>query len=499
MSKSSTIIKGLSWVLIQNIVNILYGVLAVPFLIKYFGKDEYGIIELAISINAYTQILDMGLAMANVKLFAEYIAKGDISRIQRFFGFSHLLYLIIGVINTVVILVVAFYSDYFFHITSEQIVVFKHLLCILAANSIFSWISVCFDQFLKANECIDWIARRQIFLKLILFIFLIFVFVFKLSIEVYFLGYVFIATIILPLSILKAKRIEPRLKVSFRYDKEMALIVFPYFISFFSFGIFQFIASSSRTLCIGAMSGASAVAEFSVMSTIASVVVVFTGTFTQVLLPIVSKMNISGDINGLSRIVNQGTRLANIFLTLIIFSIIVSCNELISIYVGQDFMNIRNWLILWLLMLLLSHRNVMTSLVFAQSELRPVAIMGCLAMVISISLYVLLIPYLGVGGAVIGYFAHDLIHTCFYYFYYYPKYIKINVIENLCKKIIPTWIIAALLTVIINNFFEFLVFNEVFRLILKTASFSIAFCIGAYFLLLSNEDKSFILNRLKKI
>lgn len=498
MSKSSTIIKGLSWVLVQNIINILYGILAVPFLVNYFGKDEYGIIGMAISVNAYTQILDMGFAMANVKMFAEYIEKGDEDRLQRYFSFSHLLYLLIGLINTIVILLVAQHVPSLFQVSSDQAVILKHLLWILAANSIFSWISVCFDQFLKAHEYIDWIAKRQSLLKILLFAFLSSVIIFNLSIETYFFGYVFIATIILPLTIIKARRIEPKLKFNFRYDKEMALVALPYFLSFFSFGIFQFLASSSRSLFIGGISGPTCVAEFSVMSTITSVVVVFTGTFTQVLLPIVSKMKVSGDINGLTKIVNQGTRLANIFLTLIVFSIIISCNELINVYVGQDFINIEKWLILWLLMLLLSHRNVMTSLVFAQSELRPVAVMGGIAMCIALVAYIILIPYFGVGGAVIGYFIHDLIHTCFYYFYYFPKYVKINVIPNLLEKIIPTWVVAMFLTILLTCLFNNLVLNKTLTILLKSGSFAILFCICAFIFLLTKEDKLFILNRLKR-
>lgn len=67
--------------MVQNIVNILYGVLSVPFLIGYFGKEEYGLIGLALSVNVYMQLLDMGMTNSNVRFFSEYIAKDDKVRI----------------------------------------------------------------------------------------------------------------------------------------------------------------------------------------------------------------------------------------------------------------------------------------------------------------------------------------------------------------------------------------------------------------------------------
>ena len=44
MSKSRTIISGIFWTIIQNFTSILYGVVSVPFLINYFGNEEYGLI-----------------------------------------------------------------------------------------------------------------------------------------------------------------------------------------------------------------------------------------------------------------------------------------------------------------------------------------------------------------------------------------------------------------------------------------------------------------------
>ena len=102
-SKSKTILSGLAWTVIQNAVNILYGLVAVPFLISFYGKEEYGLIGLAFSVNAYITLLDMGMTNSNVRFFSEYIAKGDIDRVQRLFSLTHLIYLVIGILNTILL------------------------------------------------------------------------------------------------------------------------------------------------------------------------------------------------------------------------------------------------------------------------------------------------------------------------------------------------------------------------------------------------------------
>ena len=486
--------------LLQNIISIAYSVFAVPFLVSHFGKEKYGLIGIAISVNVYTQILEMGLTFANVKLFSEYIQNRDFDKLQRFLGLSNFLYIMIGLINAIIILLIAVYSNTFFNVTDEQADTLSHLLMVLSANAVFAWISVSFDQFLKAEEQIDWIAKRQSVLKLFQFLILASIIYFKLSVEFYFFCYTFLATIILPLSILKVRKLEPEIHLKPSFDKEMLSAILPYFLSFFSFGVFQFIAGSSRSILLGNISGPSSVAEFTVMTTVTSVVTMFTSIFTQTLLPIVSKMQISGNHNGLMLIVDQGSKYANILITAMVFGIIVSCKELISFYVGSSFDGIFWWLDLWLLMLLLSHRNVMTSLVFSQQNLRPVAIMSGIAMLCSIFAYILLIPKFGVGGAVIGYFIHELIHTSFYYFYYFPRIVMINTFTMFKKNILPIWIIAFLISLFVYFICNYLLQNrsDLIYICVKSSLFIVAYAFIIWTITLNRSDKQYIISMIKR-
>lgn len=498
MGKTKVIVSGVAWTMVQNVVNILYGVLSVPFLIGYFGKEEYGLIGLALSVNVYMQLLDMGMTNSNVRFFSEYIAKGDKERIQKLFSLTYLFYTAIGLFNTIVLFGLSFCVDVLFKVTVEQAITLRNLLWILALNSTFSWISVCFDQFLRANELIDWIKQRLSFLKLMQFVILWATILLHLSIEVYFLGYIFIATTILPWSLFKTKKIMPALKMNLGFDKDMFQTIYPYALGIFSFSIFHYLAFNFRPLFLGNMSGPGAVAEFNIMNTIAMVVSILSGSFMQVLLPIVTKMTVNNEKTGIQQIMYSGTKYVTILLSILIFIIVVSINEIFTIYVGVEYISLSKWMILWLLTLLLSHRNVMTSLVFTEKKLKSVAIMGAVAMCLALICYVIFIPIYGVGGVVIGFSVHELTHTLFYYVYFIPRKFGINTGQIFFKAVLPVWLLMFSVVVVVYSLFSMFNMPVLMTAIVKTCICSLTFVVIVWFLLFNTNDKSIALSFIKR-
>lgn len=489
MGKGKVIISGVAWTVVNNIVSILYGIISVPFLINYFGKEQYGLIGIALSVNVYVHLLDMGMTNSNVRFFSEFIAKKEKDNIQKLFNLTHLFYLILGLLNSIILFGLSFYVQDLFKVTPDQALILRNLLWILAINATFSWLSTCFDQFIRANELIDWIKKRSTILKLMQFVVLLATIIFKQTIEFYFFGYVFLATIILPLTVLKTKRITPNLYINFGYDKKVFRTVFPYALSIFSFSIFQFIAFNSRPLILGNISGPGSVAEFSIMNTVASVVTVISGSFMQVLLPIVTKMAVKADHKNIISIVQNGTKYVNIILSLLIFLLIVCLNEIITLYVGEEYLSLVPWLIIWLLTLLLSHRNVMTSIVFTEKRLKSIAYMGAIAMLLAIIAYMVFVPIYGVGGVVIGFAIHEIIHSLFYYAYFIPQKFKINTKRIFLRQVLPVWLLfggvsGILLSIQINVKTSIL---SIF--ILKVSLTMIVMLILIWLVLLNYKDK----------
>ena len=151
-SSSQRIFSGVAWTVVLNIVNAVYGFVSVPLLINYFGKAEYGLIGLAMSINVYMQLMDMGLNSTNVRFFSNWLSKRENEKVKSGFSVSLLFYGTVGLINAVILLVVAYFSNSIFNLTTEQNVIIKHLFYILAVSAIVSWYSSSFDQLISATE-----------------------------------------------------------------------------------------------------------------------------------------------------------------------------------------------------------------------------------------------------------------------------------------------------------------------------------------------------------
>lgn len=497
MGRAKTILSGVSWTIIQNVVSVLYGIVSIPFLLNYFGKEQYGLIGLALSVNVYIHLLDMGMTNSNVRFFSEYIAKGDKEKEQALFSLSHLLYLCLGLLNSLILFGISFFVNDFFKVSPDQAVTLRNLLWILALNATFSWVSAVFDQYLCSKELIAWIKKRTTFLKVLQFAFLAITILFKLSIEVYFAFYIFLTTVILPLSIHKIQKVSPDICLSIKFDKEVFGIIFPYALSIFSFSIFQFLALNARPLFLGNIVGPASVADYQIMLTVTSVVTVVSSSFLQVLLPIMTKLTVVGDNESVNRVVDMGTKYANILLSLVIFMLIVCLNEVLTLYVGKEYIVLTNWLTVWLLVLLLAHRNVMTSLVFTEKKLVSVSFMGATAMIVAFAVYSICVPRFGVGGVVLGFLAHDLVHTLFYYFYFFPKRMHLNAFSILCKSVMPTWMIFGILTILIT--FIRLDNCTVFcSLIIRGGLMFLFAILTVRFILLNNDDMAFIHSLLKR-
>ena len=135
MGSSRKIATGVAWTVILNVVNGVYGFISVPLLIAYFGKSDYGLIGLAMSVNVYLRLMDLGFNSTNVRYFSNWLEKKDFHKVKRLFQTSLTFYGTIGLVNSLILLVVAFFSGSIFNVTPEQDIIVKHLFYILSIIS----------------------------------------------------------------------------------------------------------------------------------------------------------------------------------------------------------------------------------------------------------------------------------------------------------------------------------------------------------------------------
>lgn len=426
MNSSKKLASGIVWTTLYNIVNSIYGFISVPILIEHFGKDQYGLIGLALSINIYMQLMDLGFNSTNIRFFSVWLSNKDHGRLKRAFSSSLAFYGIIGLINALILIAITCFSNHIFEVTQEQNVILRELFIILIISAIINWYSSCFDQLIKSTENVAWVQRRSFIPKFIQIILLYLVVKLDLSLVTYFCLTTFAFISIIPVSIRKIKNLLPFISFLPKWDKSIMKEMLPYCLGIFSFNIFQFSFYNLRAVFLGIEGSLDDVADYRILNGILTVVTLFAGMFISVLLPTTSKIVAEGNRVAIDKVVYEGTKYISIIVVFCSFGIMSVGYELLTLYVGDSYLYLIPVLNLWLICSLSTHNQAISSIVLAGSNLKPIAINSALASVVGLVTAWILIPYTGVAGTIWAFVVYLLIQLSFYYLYYWPRVMGIN-------------------------------------------------------------------------
>lgn len=495
MGSAQKAFKGVVWSVIVNIVNALYGFIAAPLLIGYFGRSEYGIIALAGSVNAYMGLMDLGLSSTNVRFFSNWIAKGESVRVKQLMQTCTAFYGVVGIINALILITIYFFTDQIFNVTSEQDVVLKQMLLILSITALINWYTSCFGQLISATENVAWIQKRTLLTKMFMIVAVALTLLCKFSILQYFVSTIIASLMVLPLTIRKVKKEAPYISFMAKFNKDVFKEILPYSLGIFSFGFFQFSFQNLRTVILGMQGTIAQVTDYGVMGSLAGLVSMVGGVFISALLPSSSRVVANGDQIAFDRVAYQGTRFISIVLCFCSFGLMTIDSDLMMIYVGKDFMHLIPWLNLWLLALLASHNSAISSLILAGTKIKALSYTSAFSSIIGLLVCWSLVPYFGAGGVVIAYFIYCFSQLAFFYFYYWPVKMKINSWRIFSRSFMPFAIIGGALVSflkLIPHFENHWTNITVYGVLFAISYILIVFCV------LRKDDKHFILRLIKR-
>lgn len=497
MGSAKKIANGVIWSLIVNLVNAIYGFISVPILINHFGKSEYGIIGLAMSINVYMQLMDMGFNSTNVRFFSSWLAKKNYIKTNKLFQTSLGFYGIVGFLNALILIVISFFSSEIFNLTPDQDSILKTLFYILAASAFVSWFSSCFDQLIKATENVAWIQRRTIIPKLLQILILFITVYGNLSISVYFLLTTFALFSIIPMSVTKIKKETPFINFIPKIDKVTLKEILPYCLNIFSFSIFQFSFYNLRPVFLGMQGTMESVADYRILNGIIGVVSMFGSVFLNALLPSAAKAISQNNKEAYYKVAYDGTKYISIVLCFCAFGMMTVGTEVITMYVGTSYLYLIPWFNIWLICTLGVHNQAISSLILAGSDIRAISYNTCLASIIGLVITWFLIPHFQIGGVVIAFVAYLLVQYIFYYFYYWPQKMQINSKRVFIKSFLPPVVYSTFIYLIINEFIPALSDKTFITFLTKGIIFSVLFFIACYYSI-GKEERKKILELIKK-
>lgn len=447
------------WGILAKVLDGAFKFFTVPMLVGLYGKADYGLIALAFSLNAYLRLMDMGINIGSIRFFSVWISNKEWTKISAASRSSILFYGGIGLINTIIFIVMAQNATAIFDIQPDQEELFRWILYILAASTVFNWTSSVIVQLLSANGQLSWVNRAILITSGANFISAVIAVYFHLSLPVYFVLYTLSTLITIPINLIKLRHFEIGLKKLLlpSWNGEVMKEIMGYGLAIFAMGIFQFSANNLRPLLLTnyASDGIEVLTDYRVLQTITTLIMAIGGIFNQVLLPSTSRMYAENDQAGIAKTVYEGTKYITIVLSFIVFLIIINADKILGIYMGPEYVQLTPWLIIWLLTVLVSlHIAPVASLVLSGGKTRPLVFSSATACILSIPVTIVFADSLNVGAAVIGFFAYILMQIGFYYVYYTPRILKLNGRRIFWKSFMPatmTGIVACGLTFVLRN------------------------------------------------
>lgn len=426
---SNYYINSFFWSSISAVLKSIVNFISVPILLKYFGVDTYGVLTLATSINAYVAILDLGVNTGSTKFYSQWIGSKKYDLIKKVAGTSISFYGLLGLINSIILLIIVFFGEEWFNITKTLFEQFKTALIIMSLFSIINWITSVFTQLINANEKIAFIHKIKIINTLLNFALIFLTVTFRLTFGQYFFFSTLIGTLVVIPYYFKSKSDNLVYSLLPKFYWNDFKIVLVYGLSIFAMGIFQSTATKSRPIILGLFTNNTpqVLAEYKIMDVFPSFILLICGTLLSIFLPKSSKYVENNNTEAINRLAYDGTKFTTLLVCLVCFPIMVNAGEILEVYVGKQYTYLSSWLILWCGTLIITIFNTpISSLVLATGKTRMLVFSSAIACIISMFINAFLSKYYGVGSAVIGYLIYILIQQSFYFFYFNGKVLHLN-------------------------------------------------------------------------
>lgn len=431
---------SLIWSFISKILDAVIKFFTIPVLLKYFGVDNYGILTLAMTVNAYIQLLEMGMNVGAIKFLSQWIGESKHELVDRVGRTNVLFYLIIAVINIFVLFALYVFGRSVFNITDNQFAILQQLFCVLMFFSVFTWCNFAYAQLIIANQKIKFTQKVSTVRSIINLLLVLFTVWLKLTIYQYFFLFVlFSALLIVPNYILCRKdRLVSTFKLCFDWPNFSK--VFKYSIGIFALSFFQLTAVSSRPIVLGVFypDSAMVLSEYKIIEVVPTIIISIMGMLVGIILPKVSKNIGNNNLEANKKIAYRGTSYSTILLCSLAFPFLLNTENFIQTYVGEQFLYLAFWFKLWLCLLFVYLYNMpIAALVLATGKTKKLILSTATACVISIVINAIVCSKCGVGSAVIGYLVYVIIIILSYYFYFIGKVLSLNPMIVFKKFLLP--------------------------------------------------------------
>ncbi len=482
-------------IILTNIV----GLLLTPFILRYLGKDEYGIFITIGALVGTISILDFGLNNTIVRFVAKYKAEKDKKGEENFLATTMIIYMMISFL--VLVAGFFFYSNietYFTKMNEEEIKIAKIMFVILIFNLAIklpggSFTGICsgYEAFVfpKTLNIVRYVIRSLTVVGVLLYG--------GRSIALVIVDTIFNMSVIAVTAYYVFKKLKVRFKLH-SFKKSFVAHILKYSVWVFVFSLVSLFQWKAGHWVLGRISPPSVLTIYGIGITLGTYYGAFSTAISGVFLPRATQMSV-GNATGeqLTDMMIKIGRLSFIALMFILIAFALYGRQFVFLWVGDTIGeegSFQSWVIALMIMVaytlpLVQHFG--NSILEAKSKLSFKAILYLSFMIVGTGLGALLAYSYGaigmMGGSVIGWLIVQNVMN-----FYYHKVIKLN-IPRFFKELANKTVIAILIISAIGYLINYIPGSGWLNFIIKGSTFTLVFAVLMYYIgLLEYEKQLFI-------
>jgi len=385
-------------------VDLLIGVVMLPFNVSHLGQSTYGLWVLVASVTAYFSVLDLGYGVSQVKFASEYRARRDSEGLNQIVSSLFFVFCFIGLLAFALGSILAFNLSSFFNITPVQADTGRSVLLIISGYVALSFPASVFGGIVNGFQ--RHYLNGSVSIPTSIIVALV-------NIAVLLAGYGLVELVIATTTIralshigytINAYRAYPGLRIrmsNVRLARLREVTGFSAFILLIDLA--NKLNYSTDAIVIGAFIGTAPIAIWAVAQRLIDAIQVITGQLNGAMFPIIVDTATQGQIERLRRLFVQGTRASLAMVVPIATGLVLLAEPLVMAWVGPDFAgSIPIIYILAAVVVIRVGNSTATTLLKGSGQHRLLAISNLIIALTNIAISVALVRSLGLIGVALG-------------------------------------------------------------------------------------------------
>jgi O-antigen/teichoic acid export membrane protein len=460
--------KNSSFTIAEKFITALVQFISIPVLLKAYGKDNYGLIAIATSLNIFLTILNFGLPMGFPKFIAEWIAGKKTEELYSSSGTILSFYLIIGLVNFVLLLIVAWGFISVFKVTPEQMPMLRNLMVVTAFAALLSMPANYLDQILTGAQDLGYVSLMQVAKNGIYILLIVYIYFYPQEISL--LSY-YILQNLLMLSMVLFKIRRWRSVGSYRiflpqWHLRSTVPVLKYCLALMTFSIFIVLDNASKPLIIGIMATddvSRQMTDFQIISTFRMFLMLLATSVMQALIPYMSHQRVVEGDQIFKKIITQGTKIIWAIGALIGFLIILQAKNIVILYVGKESQYLTPLIVVYVVATMYNlYVTGIAAAILTSGKVTPMVWTTFAGFVVSTIISLTLIKSWQMKAIIYSLAGYNAVHFAVMHFFYLPTQFRINPFQQIFRVAAPPLIAGIVMYWLTQYVIKLMMINTIY-------------------------------------